>query len=61
MWVCPDFVVERRGFELMAIAVSRPRIAGFRQRISKAMRGGPEALTMICHLPVSLRFHSLSS
>jgi hypothetical protein len=26
-----DFLVERRGFEPMAIAVSRPRIAGFRQ------------------------------
>ena len=33
---------ERRGFEPMAIAVSRPRIAGFRQRISKAMRGRPD-------------------
>jgi hypothetical protein len=26
-----DFLVERRGFEPMAIADSRPRIAGFRQ------------------------------
>jgi hypothetical protein len=26
----------------MAIAVSRPRIAGFRQRISKEMRGRPD-------------------
>jgi hypothetical protein len=26
-----DFLVERRGSEPMAIAVSRPRIAGFRQ------------------------------
>jgi len=30
------------GFEPMAIAVSRPRIAGFRQWISKAMRGRPD-------------------
>ena len=37
-----DFVVERRGFEPMAIAVSRPRIAGFRQRLSKEMRGRPD-------------------
>jgi hypothetical protein len=27
----------------MAIAVSRPRIAGFRQRLSKEMRGRPDS------------------
>jgi hypothetical protein len=37
-----DFLVELRGFEPMAIAVSRPRIAGFRQRLSKEMRGRPD-------------------
>jgi hypothetical protein len=37
-----DFLGERGGFEPMAIAVSRPRIAGFRQRISKEMRGRPD-------------------
>ena len=36
-----DFLVELRGFEPMAI-VSRPRIAGFRQRLSKEMRGRPD-------------------
>ena len=40
--ICADFLVERRGFEPMAIAVSRPRIAGFRQRVSKEMRGRPD-------------------
>jgi hypothetical protein len=30
--------VERRGFELMAIAASRLRISGSRQRISNMMR-----------------------
>ena len=36
-----QWLVELRGFEPMAI-VSRPRIAGFRQRLSKEMRGRPD-------------------
>jgi hypothetical protein len=36
--ICADFLVERRGFELMAIAASRLRISGSRQRISNMMR-----------------------
>ena len=31
------------------------------QRMSKSLAGKPKALTMNCYLPVSLRFHSLSS